>query len=88
MDETAMNIAEQNIRIIRLRAQLAAKHQQQKLTRLTAQADALEAELNHMNTESLGATTVEVPVPVAADYDVPRGRRVKVSANVDGHGQY
>lgn len=67
MDETIINIAEQNIRIIRLRAQLAAKRQAEKLTRLTAHADALEAELARMNTVSLPDA-----VEVSAEYKLPQ----------------
>ena len=67
MDNTIMDIAEQNIRITRLRAQIAAKKQQQKLDRLTAHADALEAELARMNTVSLPEA-----VEVSAEYSLPQ----------------
>lgn len=66
MDDTAMNIAEQNIRIVRLRAQIAAKKQAEKLNRLTAHADALEAELALLNTLPLPddlAATAEYSLP-------------------------
>jgi len=67
MDNTIMDIAEQNIRITRLRAQIAAKKMIEKLARLTAHADALEAELARMNT---------VPLPeameVSMEYSLPQ----------------